>query len=89
MNFVNHTFEEDYACILTPQLYATHLMAENHNVATLNISGPYSGHKQQMSRNFVRHNDIDLHLLHEVLIESFNAIPGYQILAQWDQELPL
>jgi len=47
MNFVNYTFEGDYACILTPQLCATHLMAENH-VATLNISGAYPGHKQQM-----------------------------------------
>lgn len=79
MNFVNYNFEGDYACILTPQLYAIPLMAENHNVATLNISGPYSGHKQQMLWNFVRHNDIDLLLLHDVLIESFNAIPGYQI----------
>jgi len=29
--------------------------------------------------NFVRNNDVDLLLLHEVLIESFNAITGYQI----------
>ena len=25
MNFVNYTFEGDYACMLTPQLYVTHL----------------------------------------------------------------
>jgi hypothetical protein len=79
MNFVNHIFEVDYACTLTPQLYATHLMAENHNVAPLNISGAYSGHKQKILWDFVQHNEIDLPLLHEVLLESFNAMPGYKI----------
>jgi len=79
MNFVNYTFEGDYTCILTSQLYATHLMAETHNIATLNISGAYSGHKKQMLRDFVQHNNIDLLLVHEVSTESFSAIPGYQI----------
>jgi hypothetical protein len=46
LNFVNYTFEGDYVCILTPLLCATHLVAEN--IATLNISGAYPGHKQQM-----------------------------------------
>lgn len=73
MNFVNYILGGDYTCTLIPPI------VRNPPNSRKKIIAFYSGHKQQMLWNFVRHSDLHILLHHEAVLENFNAVPGYQM----------
>ena len=56
-----------------------------NTIATLNINGMISESKQQMLRDFIFKNDVDILLLQEVVLKNFDFIHGYKSIVNVDE----